>query len=76
VGGVKAVQIQLAGGASRAANAGDDDHLIQIQLQFLKRAHKTSEHRPQSTSGTPNVRQPILAQQAVHRVMLGNHHIG
>src|SRR5450631_1887069 len=68
VGGVKGIDVQIAGYAAGAADARDHRHLIEIDARLGQGAGKAIDRRTDAARGTPNVRDALLAQEWHHRI--------
>ena len=67
---VESVDIQIPSRPAGAANARHGGYLRQVDLAVLKRIHQGRQHRPQPAPSAPDVGDPSLPKQGVHRMAL------
>src|SRR5512141_616437 len=68
--GVERIQVQVASDTSRAADPGNNGHLIQVEPRVVQGPGETVQGRANSAARTPNVRNPVLPQKGHYRIIL------
>src|ERR1019366_7613254 len=75
VGGVEAVEIGVPGDTAGAADAGDDCHLIQVELGTFQRAGEAVHRGADAARRTPDVRHAVHAEKGLHGVGRGHRRV-